>query len=415
MIFPNPWAPHMLPQLKPGLVLYSPGDAKSEVMRDFAADLTARGWRVGGVALVTLREGNRRLGLDLLELDTGERAPMARPGEAGTRVGDWMLMPDALARAQAAVSRAAKSNCDLILVDKFGPLEGRGGGLHAAIQQALASRQPLLVALRSEFLRDWDRHCDQPCQLMRPKMQELWRWWGAHRAVTELVRGVPAVPAQAITIGLNWTLVEGPDGVGLAATPAKGSAGCRTLPASNSLTGRPLSELAAMIDSDNGFERVIAMAAINAGYNRQDLTGLSGNGLDLSAPAGEGRTLVVGRFPDLARKLPDALVLERDPGPEDLPAEMASRVIPGCARLIITSSAFTNGTMAELLNLVEGAEVTIVGPGTPLAPALHSYGVKHLAGLVVEDRAGLAQALAQGAGARPLKKFGRSVVLSDDR
>ncbi|MDA1311476.1 MAG: DUF364 domain-containing protein [Proteobacteria bacterium] len=229
-------------------------------------------------------------------------------------------------------------------------------------------------------------------------------------AVEALIAGTPEAASLAVVVGYNWTLVEGPAGTGLVTTPEKGVEGARTTGETGRFTGRGLRELAGLARSVNPYERSIGCAAINAGLNRYDLHGAVGNGLELPGDA-VGRTVVVGRFPRLEERLPGAVVLERNPGPNDLPAEAAAQVIPGCARLIITASAWSNGSLAGLLRLADGADVSVVGPGTPLSPLLFDLGVKRLAGFVVSDPPALRQAIAEGAGVRQFRHFGRDVVL----
>ena len=214
-------------------------------------------------------------------------------------------------------------------------------------------------------------------------------------AVEALIAGTPEAASRAVVVGYNWTLVEGPEGTGLVTTPEKTVEGARTTDETGRFTGRGLRELAGLARSANPYERSIGCAAINAGLNRYDLHGAVDNGLELSGAAA-GRTIVVGRFPGLDERLPGAVVLERS---------------PGCARLIITASAWSNASLAGLLRLADGAHVSVVGPGTPLSPLLHDCGIKRLAGFVVTNPAALRQAIAEGAGVRQFRHFGRHLVL----
>ena len=50
--------------------------------------------------------------------------------------------------------------------------------------------------------------------------------------------------ADHVFIGLNWTAVVGPLGVGLAHSPARGASGCNGLPAPGSYAGQKLAEIA---------------------------------------------------------------------------------------------------------------------------------------------------------------------------
>lgn len=228
--------------------------------------------------------------------------------------------------------------------------------------------------------------------------------------VEALIADVSDTPSRAVIVGYNWTMVEGAEGVGLVTTPAKGVDGAGTTPDTGRYTGRPLRALAALARSANPYERAIGCAAINASVNRFDLQGPDGNGLALSGES-VGQTVVVGRFPKLDERLPGALVLERNPGPGDLPASAAADVIPGCARLIITATTWVNASLAGLLRLVDGAHVSLVGPGTPLSPVLLEHGIHRLSGFVVTDPPAMRQAIAEGAGARGFRHLGRDVNL----
>lgn len=229
--------------------------------------------------------------------------------------------------------------------------------------------------------------------------------------IETILAGVPEVPSGRVVVGFNWTAVEGPAAIGFAATPSRAD-GAATTPETGSYGGRPLSALAAMARSDNPYERAIGIAAANAHWNADapdlsDGDGLSGG----EASAGGGPTVVIGRFPGLDAKLPGALVLERHPGPNDLPAERAPEVIPGCTRLIVTASTLVNGTVDGLLALAGSeTEITIVGPGTPLCPGLFRLGIRRLAGFVATDREGCLKAIMEGAGARAFRRHGRAVV-----
>lgn len=223
-----------------------------------------------------------------------------------------------------------------------------------------------------------------------------------------LIAGVPDIASGRVVVGFNWTAVEGPAAVGFAATPSRAD-GAATTADTGSYGGRSLDRLAGLARSDNPYERAIGIAAANAHWNADAPDLIDGDGLGHGRL--DGPTVVVGRFPGLAEKLPGAVVLERRPGPGDLPAERAADVIPGCARLIITASTLVNGTVDGLLALAgPQTEVSIVGPGTPLCPALFGLGIRRLAGFVVTDREACLKAIMEGAGARAFRRFGRAVL-----
>ena len=228
----------------------------------------------------------------------------------------------------------------------------------------------------------------------------------------KLTTGLTGTTGRVI-IGLNWTLVEGPCGFGLAHTPARGSAGCFGLSYAGELSGKPLAEIALGITSQNPFDRALAQASINAYWNKAELPGADVNGLDLVAER-SGRTIVIGRFPGLADRMPDAQVIEREPGPNDYPTSAAPELLPGADQLLITASAFTDGSLWNYLALAPDAFTVLIGPGTPLSKKLFECGIDALAGFVIRDGERAISAITQGGAVKALKKFGRNICLVKD-
>lgn len=245
--------------------------------------------------------------------------------------------------------------------------------------------------------------------------ERLFDWWGPERMDEELIRNTPDLEVTGITAGLRWAMVETATSVGLAAMLmlASGEATDVAPGALSDLTGAPLSRLADGLREAAGVRRAIACAAVNAGIPAPEAGGGS-DGLLPEAERTAGRTVIVGRFPELARKRPEAVVLEKHPGPDDLPSDAAPYVIPGADSLVITASAWSNGSLAGLMRLATGCRVSLVGPGTPLSPALHEYGLHRLGGFVVEDRDSTREVIARGDGVKAFKPFGRQVLISED-
>ena len=214
--------------------------------------------------------------------------------------------------------------------------------------------------------------------------------------------------ASRVIVGLNWTLVAGPDGAGLTHTPTRGTNGCLALPDPGNYAGRDLSSLAALRTSDNVFETAIAIAAINAFHNRRDRVGTTENGLDL-VPDNGNKTVIIGRFPGLEKRLPGAAVIEREPGPNDFPESAAENLLPRCEHLVITASTLLDGALPTLLALAPQAFTVLLGPGTPLAPVLFDFGIDIVSGLVVEDLDAAASVAAEGGAVRALKRHARNL------
>jgi nucleoside-triphosphatase len=86
------------------------------------------GWRIAGVLSPPVFEGDRKVGIDLLDLSTGQRKRLAntREGEGdGPQTIRWAFDGDALAWGNAVLGDVP--NCDLLIVDELGPLEFERG------------------------------------------------------------------------------------------------------------------------------------------------------------------------------------------------------------------------------------------------------------------------------------------------
>lgn len=233
---------------------------------------------------------------------------------------------------------------------------------------------------------------------------------GAHRAFEQVLTQGIVGDAKQVIVGLNWTLVVGPGGAGLAHTPARGTEGCRSLPHPGTYAGRTLAALAAFWGAQNVFEHAIAVAAVNAHWNRYDLVGERANGLDLIENYGE-RTVMIGRFPGIAERWPGIAVVEREPRASEYSESALPELLARAQFVAVTASAIVNGSMPRILAMCKGAKVLVVGPSTPLAPPLYEHGIDILSGYVATDVEGLARAVGEGASVAAIRPFGRYVTI----
>lgn len=401
---------HPPPRLPPAAVLYSPASAGRSVLARFARELIDRGWRVGGlVQEVSHDAAGQRTAIDAIEVDSGRRISLALPATPAEE--GCILDPSALAEASGALRRAVAERADLMVVEKFGDRERSGQGLADEILDAMAEGIPTLVAVPAEAVDPWNAFCGGLSVLLPGDPDALWRWWGPHRLYEDLVLGVGDAPAGRVVVGLNWTLVEGPEGCGLAQTPSRDTTGCRSVPDAGRLAGRPLDELAGLIRSWDPFEAAVGAAAVNAHYNRYDLEGEDEDGL-VSLAEADGPVTVVGRFPGLAGRLGEHRLIERRPAEGEFPEAAAGWLLSEGGRVLVTAASLVDHSLPGLLeSRAAGAAVALVGPGTPLTPRLHAYGIDVLAGMVVEDAEAAAAAVAEGAAVRELKRHARRLTL----
>ena len=113
------------------------------------------GFRFEGFLSPTVWDGDRIEGYDLVDLRAEKRIPyLRREGEEEwERSGSFFFLPDALAQAQAIIRRAPEA--EVLIVDEFGPLELRGGGLRPALDDVLGRPgHKVLLVVREDILED---------------------------------------------------------------------------------------------------------------------------------------------------------------------------------------------------------------------------------------------------------------------
>lgn len=131
-------------------------------------------------------------------------------------------------------------------------------------------------------------------------------------------------------------------------------------------------------------------------------------GQDMLLRLGKGKKVaVIGHFPfvnALREACTECWVLERQPKEGDLIATEAPNVLPQADLITITGTTLLNGTLAELLNLCrQDATVVLLGPTTPYAPSLFSFGIDILAGSEVVDAAAALEGIRGGSCFKGLK------------
>lgn len=189
----------------------------------------------------------------------------------------------------------------------------------------------------------------------------------------------------------------------------------------------PLKKLAECIKSWNFVEASVGMAAINAWYNAQQTA--AGHGIELSGSLYSDDRLsdpfiayqnaikskkvaVVGHFPyveQLYRPVCELSIIEREPQEGDFPGEAAEYILPESDFVILGCTSLVYKTLPRMLELARNAYVILVGPFTPLAPVLFTFGVDDLSGFVIKDDAAAAR-IVSGFERSSLYKTGQKVT-----
>ena len=237
-----------------------------------------------------------------------------------------------------------------------------------------------------------------------------------------LLDGLPEGPRVTLTEqGMIWTLAKtDTGGTGIAMT-TRGESVAAMYP--GGLRGLPLRQAAEAVKSWHYYEASAGMAVINAWYNstarlealhaeepRKDAVA---DGIDV-----RGREVgVVGHLSlptDMLAGAEKVYVLERDPRPGDYPDPACEYLLPRCSLVIMSGSTFINKTLPRLLRLAAHAEVVVIGPTVPMAPALLAYGIRRLSGLVLTDTDGIRAHVNTPGKGNPYR-FGKTFLLEAAR
>jgi hypothetical protein len=239
--------------------------------------------------------------------------------------------------------------------------------------------------------------------------------------LTEILNTLPDGEVREVRIGLHWTVVVVETGgvlrCGLSATlfTPHGHDQGPDIPEAGHLDCASGRELAEMALSAHPTQASVGVAAINALLPRQSQLWSEDNAEEVIARHGKGkRVVLVGRFPFVPRlrqRVGELIVLEQDPGPDDLPAEMAPQALPTAQVAAITGMTLINHTLEGLLALCPPeAFVIVLGPSTPLTPLLFDHGVDILSGAVVTAIEPVLRIVSQGGNFRQVHRAGIRLV-----
>jgi hypothetical protein len=118
--------------------------------------LEADGFRLAGVLQEIAIPGSvcaTTQGIDIVEFEHGERFPIWDRGGAcaeGCRLDERGLIA-----AAPRLERRIEQGADLLLINRFGRAEARGGGLLSVLAKAIEAGIPVLTAVRRPYDRAW--------------------------------------------------------------------------------------------------------------------------------------------------------------------------------------------------------------------------------------------------------------------
>jgi uncharacterized protein (DUF4213/DUF364 family) len=174
-------------------------------------------------------------------------------------------------------------------------------------------------------------------------------------------------------------------------------------------------ELAQYSRSEQPTLASVGMAALNALLTHQPDKWVQANAEEMLATyATDKRLVIVGHFPFIKRlrtRVGDLTVLEQVPGPQDLPAHLAPKILPQAQVVAITAMTLINHTLEELLQFCDpGAFIMVLGPSTPLTPLMFEFGVNLLSGAIVTNVDSVMRVVSQGGNFKQVHRAGVRLV-----
>jgi len=233
--------------------------------------------------------------------------------------------------------------------------------------------------------------------------------------LTEIIESLQAgdSPVKTVCTGAFWTAVVSKYG-GLSSTyrdmDPQHDDNPKFVEDAGNLHEKSALELARYALSDHTVAASIGMAAINSLIDVDESKCSNLNASEIVMEKGAGKNVaVVGHFPFIPRlreKAKRVWVIEKRPRPGDRPAEEASEILPQCDVVCLTSSAFINHTIEDLLPLCGNSFVVLTGPTSPLTPILFDHGVDVICGARITNPERVVQYITQGACFRQMKFAG---------
>ncbi len=155
-------------------LVYEPDHDPDAVLRDFASELSARGFRAVGL----LQLGHRCIDaqeLSVALIHTGEKLQLFQ--NLGAWASGCRLDVGRLLNASAQIEDAIDHGADLLIVNRFGRQEREGKGLTFLVERALSADIPVVIAVPSHRFADWIRFADGMSVKLHCKRESLDAWW----------------------------------------------------------------------------------------------------------------------------------------------------------------------------------------------------------------------------------------------
>jgi nucleoside-triphosphatase THEP1 len=155
--------------------VYSPNTADRMALFKFAQKQKASRTRIGGILQKAIYDAEGNIaGLDAINIATEEQLPISRPRDNGTICG---LDTSMLTATSSIISAAIDNQLDLVIIEKFGALEQKGGGLIDDILLTIAEGIPLVISMSQTALPVWQELSGGLGDVLAFEEVAFGQWW----------------------------------------------------------------------------------------------------------------------------------------------------------------------------------------------------------------------------------------------
>ena len=133
------------------LLTGAPGVGKTTVLIKTVGALKAKGISVGGMISHEAREGNVRVGFEIIDLTNGKHGWLAHVNKkSGPQVGKYHVNLEDLEKIGATAIIDAVQKCGVVAIDEIGPMELFSQQFKQAVKQALESQKLMLAVVHAK-------------------------------------------------------------------------------------------------------------------------------------------------------------------------------------------------------------------------------------------------------------------------
>ena len=133
------------------LLTGAPGVGKTTVLIKTVDSLKAKGISVGGMISREAREGNVRVGFEIIDLTNGKHGWLAHVNQkGGPQVGKYHVNIEDLENIGAKAIIEAIEKCEVVAIDEIGPMELFSQKFKQAVKQALESKKLVLAVVHAK-------------------------------------------------------------------------------------------------------------------------------------------------------------------------------------------------------------------------------------------------------------------------